>query len=123
MTKEQALFEFWSSFDVTAYPSTNVPIDVTFPYIVYEVATSSFMEGEVNTAVSIWYKTESEKIPNEKANEISEAIGRSGVCIQTDDGYIWFKKGSPFCQNLADADDNTVKLRQLNITIEYFTKN
>ena len=42
MTKEAALYQFWSSFGLTAYEENSVPAQAAFPYISYEVITDSF---------------------------------------------------------------------------------
>lgn len=123
MTKAAALHQFFSSFGMTAYTATNVPDDVTFPYLTYELVTSAFDEGEVSLTVNLWFYTESEAIPNAKAEEISRVIGRGGKIIRCDGGYIWLKRGSPWCQSLSDETSPTIKRRYLNVTVEYLTEN
>lgn len=121
MTKTAALYDFFSGFGIMAYADTAVPDDVTFPYMTYSVATSAFKEGEVNCTVNLWYYTTSEAAANLKADEIGRRIGPGGVLIPCDDGVIWVKKGSPWCQNLTDDTDHMVKRRYINITLEYLT--
>lgn len=120
MKADAALHEFFNKFGIPAYPNTAVPDDAKMPYITYDLAISYFDEGEINVGVSVWYKTESESIPTEKAMEIGEEIGRSGNVIPIDNGYIWIKRGTPFCQAVAD-EDNSIKRRYLNIVAEYLT--
>ena len=36
MTPTAALYQFWSSFGITAYPSNRVPEDTAFPFITYD---------------------------------------------------------------------------------------
>lgn len=112
---------FWSGFGMDAYPSTAVEDDALLPYLTYELPTSSFNEGEVSQTVQIWFKTDSESIPNAKVTEISKAIGRGGIILHTDDGAVWMKRGTPFSISASAQSDKTLKLRQLNITLEYFT--
>lgn len=123
MTKEAALKQFFSGFDIAAYPSTAVPNDVVFPYLTYEVITSAFEDGEVGLTINLWYYTTQEGPPNAKARELSEAIGRGGVRLKCDDGYIWLKRGSPWCQNISDDTSPTIKRRYINISAEYQTFN
>ena len=123
MTKEAALKQFFSGFDIAAYPSTAVPNDVVFPYLTYEVITSAFEEGEAPLTVNLWYFTSQESIPNAKARELSQVIGRGGITIPCDGGYIWLKRGSPWCQSLTDETDVNIKRRYINITAEYLTEN
>lgn len=120
MTKTEALYKFLNCFGLPAYPDTSVPDKAVLPYITYEVKTGSFGSGAVDIGVSIWYKTDSEKIPNAKAEEISKAIGSGGKLLVCEDGALWVKRGNPFCIN-QNTQDNSVKLRFLNLTIEFLT--
>lgn len=122
MTKGQALFSFFDRF-LPAYAATAVPVDVTFPYLTYELVTDTWEGGEVGLTVNMWFYTTSEAIPNSKAQELSEAIGMGGVTIPCDGGFIWLKRGSPWCQNLADDTAPNIKRRYLNVTAEYMTMN
>lgn len=42
--------------------------------------------------------------------------------IKCDEGYIWVKTGSPWCQSLTDDTDKAIKRRYINITLEFLTK-
>ena len=117
MTIGQALYAFFSDFDIPAYPLTSVPKDAQMPYITFSTAVSEF-ETETMLEANVWYKTSSESIPNAKAEEIARAIGRAGVFLKIDGGYIWLKKGSPFWQSIPD-EDNSIKRRYFNIVAEY----
>lgn len=123
MTKAAALHQFFSSFGMTAYTATSVPEDAVFPYLTYELITSTWEAGEVSLTVNLWFYTESEKIPNTKADEISRAIGLGGKILPCDGGYIWLKRGSPWCQSLSDETSPTIKRRYINVTAEYLTEN
>lgn len=122
MTKDKVL-QAWFEHFLDAYPAANVPNDVTFPYLTYELITGAIDSGEIGLTVNLWYYTESEAVPNAKAQEISDAIGRGGAVLACDGGYIWVKRGSPWCQNIADETDRNIKGRYLNITVEYLTEN
>lgn len=123
MTKAAALHQFFSSFGLMAYTTTSVPEDAVFPYLTYELITSAWEEGDVGLTVNLWYHTESEAVPNAKAQEMSERIGRAGCVVGCDGGYIWIKRGSPWCQSLKDEVDDAIKRRYINVTAEYFTEN
>ncbi len=124
MTKEAVLKQFFSGFGIAAYPSTAVPDDVQFPYLTYDVITSAFQEEPVSLTVNLWYFTTQEGVPNAKARELSEAIGRGGKLLPCDgNGYIWLKRGSPWCQSLTDETSPNIKRRYINVTAEYLTKN
>lgn len=119
MTKTEALQKWFDGFGIKAYPASAVPDDATFPYLTYEPVIAAFGEGEVNCTVNLWYYTSSESIPNAKAEEIGKAVGLGGVRIKCDDGLIWIKRGSPFCQNVAYEQDTSIKRRYINLDIEY----
>lgn len=122
MTKGEALQAFFSRF-LNAYAAAAVPEDVIFPYLTYDLITGAWDGGEVGLTVNLWYYTESEAIPNAKAQKLSEAIGMGGVVLPCEGGYIWLKRGSPWCQSLKDDTDPTIKRRYINMTAEYLTKN
>lgn len=123
MTKGAALHEFFSSFGMDAYAASSVPDDVTFPYLTYELITDAWDGGEVGLTVNLWFYTESEAAPNAKAQEISETIGLGGKAIPCDGGFIWLKRGSPWCQSLSDETSPTIKRRYINVSAEYMTIN
>ena len=121
MTKDKAVHAFFNGFGVIAYPASNVPEDVVFPYATYEWVTGAWDSEPVGMVLNLWYYTTSEAVPNAKVQEIEKTIGIGGVMVVCDEGVIWFKKGSPWCQNLKDENDPTIKRRYLNITAEYMT--
>lgn len=122
MTKAAALHQFFNQF-LPFYPASSVPKDVEFPYGTYELVTDAWEGGEVGLTVNLWYYTASEKAPNDKAQELSVVIGRSGAVILCDGGYIRIMRGSPWCQSLKDDADTMIKRRYLNITARFYTEN
>lgn len=129
MMKEAAIQKFFEQFGIPAYPQTAVPDDVTFPFLVHNFPTDAF-DGESNGqsgTVYLRYYTTSETVPDMKAQEISDAIGRGGVSLKCDGGYIWLKRGSPFKinapQEQGTEETKFLKTKQLNITAEYLTLN
>lgn len=127
MTKDKALYAFFSGFGLPAYPDSavlneNGEPDVVLPYLTYTPVFDAWGGEPVNLTVNLWYRTESEAIPDAKAREISQVIGQGGVVLPCQGGYIWLKRGSPFCQSLADQADPQIKRRYLNITAEYLTQ-
>ena len=122
MTKGAALQAFFSRF-MDAYAASAVPEDVNFPYLTYELITSAWDGGEVGLTVNLWFYTTSEAVPNAKAQELSDAIGYGGVTLPCDGGFIWLKRGSPWCQNVREDTDPNIKRRYINVTAEYMTLN
>ncbi len=123
MTKEAALKSFFGGFSIPAYPTSAVPRDVVFPYLTYEAVTAAWGDESVGLTVNIWYYTTDESAPNAKARELAEAIGLGGKVIPCDGGAIWLRRGSPWCQNIADESDENIKRRYVNVTAEYLTLN
>ena len=120
MTKAAAIYQFWSSFGLTAYEENTVPTDAAFPYITYQLVTDSF-DLEIPLTSSIWYRSESWAGINAKTEEISQTIIRGGKIIPCDGGAIWIKRGHPFAQNMRDESDDLIKRKYLNITAEFMT--
>lgn len=129
MTKEKALYSFWSSFGIPAYEESSVYSmaeqggTLSYPYITYEVQTDSFDEGAIPLTASIWYRSTTWTDANAKKREIEEFIGRGGHTIELDEGamHIWRRK--PFAQNMGDSSDDMIKRVALNINVEYWTEN
>ena len=120
MTKAAAIYQFWSSFGLTAYEENTVPTDADFPYITYQLVTDSF-DREIPLTASIWYRSESWAGINAKTEEISQTISRGGKIIPCDGGVIWLKRGQPFAQSMGDESDDLIKRKYLNITAEFMT--
>ena len=122
MTPEAAVYTFLSSFGIPAYAASSVPDQATFPYLTYDLVLGEWGQPEVNMPVNVWYRTDSEALPNAKVREISQAIGMGGVTLPCDGGMLWVKKGSPWAQAVTiEGEDEKVKRRYININIEYLT--
>jgi hypothetical protein len=121
MSKASALQTWFSGFGLTAYEESNVKVSPTFPYLTYTYATGDFDSGEVPIIVNLWYRTEGNSAINAKSEEIYSRIGRGGVIIPVENGSIWLKRGSPFCQALAEPSDANIRRRYINITAEFRT--
>ena len=119
MTKSAALYSFFSSFGVQAYQDTSVPADAEMPYLTYQNVQDNW-GAPVALTVNLWWRTESEKLLNDKVDEISAALPRYVPC---DGGAILFSRGSPFSQALIDDKDPTIKRRYMNVIAEYLTLN
>ena len=122
MTKGSALQSFFNSI-MPAYAETSVPDDAAFPYLTYQLSLNAWDNGEAALAINMWFYTTSEAIPNAKAQELSDVIGYGGVTIPCDGGFIWLKRGSPWCQSMRDESDPMIKRRYINVIAEYFTLN
>lgn len=128
MTKDKALYAFFSGFGVPAYPDNAVlnedgEPDVVLPYLTYTPVFDAWGGEPVSLTVNLWYRTESEAIPNAKAQELADAIGRGGINVPCDGGYIKIMRGTPWCQSLTDEADRFIKRRYINVTAVYYTEN
>ena len=85
MTKAAAIYQFWSSFGLTAYEENTVPTDAVFPYITYQLVTDSF-DREIPLTASLWYRSESWTAINAKTEEISQKLSRRGKSMACDGG-------------------------------------
>ena len=118
MTKAEALYKFYNSFGIPAYPNSNVPDDVIFPYLIYEpyIANNG---NELSPAINLYCYTDSEAQPNDLADKISKAIGQ-GISIKTDDGamYIYHNTG---WQPIVDNTNSAIKRRYTTLSIVFNT--
>lgn len=120
MTPEAAIYSFMSGFGIPAYTEASVPHDATYPYLTYHLVIGEWNSGEENMTVNVWYRTESESLPNAKVREMREAIGDGGTTIRCDGGILWLKRGNPWAQSvLSESADEKIKRRLLNISVEY----
>ena len=120
MTPEAAIYQFLSGFGIAVYASTSTPSGAEFPYITYDLVVGDWMEGEVNMAVNLWDRTDSEAKLNAKVREMREALKFGGVTLPCDGGMLWLKQGSPWAQAVrVEGEDEKVKRRYVNINVEY----
>lgn len=125
MTKNKALYA-WFNQSVSGlrfYRNTAVPEDAELPYGTYEYVAGDFDSGPVPITVNLWFRTTSEALPDEKAQELWDRVGRGGAVIPCDGGYIWLKRSGANWQSLTDATDGNIKRRYANLSVEYLTMN
>lgn len=120
-TKAAAIQGFLSGFGIPAYAAASVPDDASEPYLTYNLVDGAWGDAEQAMQVDIWYYGDGEAALNAKVQEISNAIGLSGVLLRCDAGCIWVKRGSPFAQAVTESTDDRMKRRYVNIDLEYFT--
>ena len=122
MDKAQAIHNFWSGFDLRAYDENTLPTNMQFPYITYNVATDS-IGNDVAMSASLWYKDNSWSDISRKTEEIAKAVECADKRIaKIDNGYVWFKKGSPFASRMNDPNDPQIRRMVINLTVEYLTE-
>lgn len=125
MTKEQALYSFFSSIaGIQAYQEDAVPTGENrpdFPYITYEVATDAF-GAQVPISVNVWDRSTSWTRANALARQIAETVTRGGVIVACDGGALWITTAEPFIRSGGDESDDMIRRKLLNFTIEYITE-
>ena len=121
MTKDEAIYSFYSGFSLPAYDENTVPEGSALPYITYSVSTDS-IGNMVILSASLWYRSTSWAAIQDKADEIAAALGYGGKIIKIDNGYLWLTKGSPFAQRMSEPSDKMVRRIVLNISAEFLTE-
>ena len=118
MTKEEALYSFYSQFG-TAYEETLLPKNAPLPYLTYSVATGSFGDGDIPQSLSVWTRSTSWAQANSIAKQISDALESGGKQIDYDGGTVWLKGGT-IAQDMGDESDDLIKRKVIvNLTAEY----
>lgn len=120
MTKDEALYSFYSSFDLPTYDENTVPTDAKMPYITYNVALDR-IGNTVYLSASLWYRSNSWVKIQSKAAEIAKRLSNGGVILPLNEGYLWLVQGSPFSQRMSEPSDNEVRRIVLNIQAEFLT--
>ena len=121
MTKAGAFQSFLNAV-APAYSATSVPDHAELPYQTYEYREGSFYDGPISITVN-QYSHGGEAEANRLVKALSEAIGMNGRLLNCEDGAIWIKRGSPFAQAVANMEDQSIKRRYINLTVEFITPN
>lgn len=127
MDKIQALHSFWASFGIPAIDEQSAyddkvtkDLEISFPYITYEVATGYFDEP-VALAADVWDNSTSWAVASQKAEEIESRIGRGGIMIPYNGGAIWITRGSPFAERMDAETGYDVRRIHININAEFLS--
>lgn len=122
MNKVQGFYNFFSSFGVPAWEENSLPTGENapeFPYITYQVVTSSHIQSAIFTA-SLWDRSTSWA---RLENLLEQIKGRVGyyLPLKCDEGTIVLRFGNPEAQNMGDTSDNLIKRKLLNFSADYIT--
>lgn len=118
MNKDQALNNFWNSFNIPAYNENSVPDDAKLPYITYEMSSDSFGNLLFQRA-SLWYRDSSWVNITDKEREIANSISRGGKMLNYEGGSLWIQRASPWAQRMNEPSDDTIRRIVLNVTVEF----
>ena len=123
MDRWEAIYDFWSSFNIPAYEENSIPEEAKYPYITYEVAVAPF-ETEVTLSASIWDRTtKGSAFIDGKADEIERYIKNMRVCPAINGGRyrVFIPDLSPFARNMNDPEDRLIKRKILTVNFEFMT--
>ena len=127
MTREQAIFDFWNSFNIPAFEENSVPTGEdapSYPYITYQLVIDNF-GSQVQTSASVYDRDKDNYSALfhvlEKTAEIRKKISRGGIMLAFDSGAVWLKPNTPFSQIMGDSEDNAVRRAYLNMTAEFIS--
>lgn len=125
MTKQEAIYRFFSGFGVEAYEESQIKdgFEPSYPYITYSAATGCASDGECAAYADLWFKDCKDlKNPNALLNRISEFVGSGGIAIPCDGGGILIKRAKPFSKNQTDKHDADIRRVSLRFSLEYLTQ-
>lgn len=111
----KALTAFWSSFDMPAYQTEQVPNGTAFPYVTFEVLQGAPFSQNVLTARA-WFRAERGQSVNAQVaqflDNVKKAIPPQGVTLQSGDGFFSiFPNGAGFLSWEVDpASDEAQKI-------------
>lgn len=124
MKKWEAVYSFFSGFNIPAYEENSAPTGEdkpSYPYIVYEMTQGGFDSStDVALSFTIVDKNESFVPSYQIADEIAATIG-NGKIIEIDNGYIKIAQGTPWAQNQRDPNDNTIRRLYSIVWVTYYT--
>ena len=121
MDKAQAIHNFWSGFGLKAWDELTVPDNAPMPYITYSVQSDS-IGNPVSMRASIWDRSTSWELVTKKAEAIAKHIVEQyPAAIPIDGGRIYFTKGTPFAQRMADTDEQVRRI-YLIVMVEFLTE-
>ena len=124
MKKWEALYTFFSSFNIPAFEENSVPTGAdkpNYPYIVYEVSQGGCnADNDVALSFSIIDKSDSFVPSYQLLDTMAETIG-DGKIYELDNGYMKILQGTPWGQTQREPNDNTVRRLYSIIMVTYYT--
>lgn len=125
MDKAQALHSFWGSFGIpaideqSAYDTDTLErLDITYPYITYESATSD-LDDSLKLGADLWYDSTTWSDIEQKAAQIVAALGRGGTVIPYEGGALWITHGA--ARRMAAEVGFDVRRIHIDISAEFLS--
>lgn len=120
MTQEASLYQFFSAFDLPAFPNIAVPDDQPYPYITYPIASGTW-DDDAFLTVYIYTKGESVAELTARVRTITDTLKDGGQRLECDGGFLWLTLGNPIVNYMSDQHDKSVKYAILNINCDFIT--
>lgn len=116
----KALYDFWSSFGIRAFPEDQLPDDlnsepIELPYITYQIAKPDW-RAQASTYAKVYFHDTSYEDITQTIDNIESRIGE-GVMLPTDGGFLLLFKDNNFCQ-MTPTGDPAVKMAYLSLVLE-----
>ena len=134
----KALFDFWNSFGLNAFPEDQIPDDlseevpnqtettdddyltasVVLPYITYQLIKPDW-RSQISTYAKVYYHDTSYSDITDIIDSIESRIGE-GTQLLTDSGFLLLFRDINFCQFMPTGDP-AVKMAYLSLVMEAIT--
>lgn len=92
---------FFSGFGLPAYTLGSVPEEVEFPYITFPLTEPEWDE-QASFYCQVWYPKRKLEDLLTKADQITAAIGATGIKFELPGGYLVIYPETPLIQILSD---------------------
>ena len=112
----QALYTFFSAFDIPAYVEYTEPDGAQPPYITYQLAEPDWRDN-MSIQARVWYRDTSFTAIAAKVDEIRAALG-NGISINTDSGAVYLWADGNFAQFQPMEGDPTLKCAYLSLIMQ-----
>lgn len=110
----QALYLFFSAFNLPAYTEFSMPDDAVMPYITYELAEPHWKSRTMIHA-RVWFRSVSFVEISNVIDRIKAAIGE-GISIPTDSGVVYLFPDDNFAQFMPQ-EDPSIKCAYLSFIV------
>lgn len=107
---------FYSGFGIPAYTLESVPDEVELPYITYPLTEPEWNE-QASTYCQVWYPKNQLADLLAKADQITAAIGATGIKFAQSGGYVILYPSTPLIQILTDE---TTQSAYINLSINAY---
>lgn len=113
----QALYSFFSGFNIPAYTENNVPDEATLPYLTYPLKEPEWNQ-KATFYVTVYYRNQtSDRESLAKADEIVTSIA-DGVRLPIESGYIVIRPDNPLIQT--KPPDGDVRGAYINLSLNAY---